>query len=342
MPATGCGPHDEHHRAEPRSAARAVRLRAGTTSIGSVEAWEEALGQHLAAAGITVSAHEAFRGTLRARVLDVARLLHLEVPPHRLDAVPSAEDPAYQFVLPVEGSVRTTQETRSAVVEPGSFAVLDTTEPYGMTFPDAATLIVIRVPRQVIGIPPILLRQVTSTAIGVDGDLIATVMPLLVRLADDLIVYSRHSPARLSYNLADLLTTVLLEHLSAVVPGGSAYGLMLEITTYLDDHLGDPELSAESVASAHYISPRYLRKLFEGQHLKVSEWIRARRLESCRRQLVDPVLADEPISVIAGRWGFPDPAHFSRLFKATYGRSPRQLRRDGLGQGRAADASDEQ
>jgi AraC-like DNA-binding protein len=309
-------------------------------AIGSVEAWEEALSRHLAVTGIAASAPEPFRGILRARVLDVARLLHLEVSPHRLQGIPSEDDPAYQFVLPVQGSVRTTQEARSAVVEPGRFAVLDTTVAYELTFEDAATLMVIRVPRQVIGIPPILLRQVTGLAIGVDGDLVVTVMPLLVRLADDLIIYSRHSPARLAYNLADLLTTVLLEHLSDVVPGGSAHGLMLEITTYLDDHLGDQDLSAETVASAHYISPRYLRKLFEGQHLKVSEWIRARRLESCRRQLVDPVLADEPISVIAGRWGFPDPAHFSRLFKATYGRSPRQFRRDGLGQERDDAAKD--
>jgi AraC-like DNA-binding protein len=159
-------------------------------------------------------------------------------------------------------------------------------------------------------------------------------MPLLVRLADDLLVYNPHSPVRLVYSLADLLTTVLLEHLWAIVPGGSRQGLMLEITAYLDDHLGEPELSAETVASAHYISPRYLRKLFEEQHTKVSEWIRVRRLESCRRQLVDPVMANEAISAIAARWGFPDPAHFSRLFKSTYGRSPRQFRREGLGQER--------
>jgi AraC-like DNA-binding protein len=53
------------------------------------------------------------------------------------------------------------------------------------------------------------------------------------------------------------------------------------------------------------------------------------------------LLADKPISAIAARWGFPDPAHFSRLFKATYGRSPRQFRREGQGQERHDDQSDE-
>jgi AraC-like DNA-binding protein len=105
---------------------------------------------------------------------------------------------------------------------------------------------------------------------------------------------------------------------------------MLEITAFVDAHLRDAQLSAETVAAAHYISPRYLRKLFAGQETKVSEWIRSRRLELCRRDLVDPMLAADPISVIAARWGFSDPAHFSRLFKATYGLGPRQQRRDGI------------
>jgi len=32
------------------------------------------------------------------------------------------------------------------------------------------------------------------------------------------------------------------------------------------------------------------------------------------------------VSSIATRWGLFDPAHFSRLFKSTYGLSPREYR----------------
>lgn len=282
MPPPDRGPYDDQHGAEQRTAGRAARRSAAAVPISSVEAWEEALGRQLTAAGLAVSAREPFSGLLRACVLDIARLLYIEASPHRLHSSTSEDDPGYQFILPLQGAIRTTQETRSTVVEPGCFAVLDTTVAYELVFDDSATLIIVRVPRQVVGIPPIVLRRITATAIGAGEDLTSTVLPLVVRLADELIAHSWYSPRRLAYSVADLLTTLLLENLSAVVPGGSAQGLMLEITSYLDDHLGDPELSTESVASAHYISPRYLRKLFEGQHVKVSEWIRARRLESCR------------------------------------------------------------
>ena len=51
----------------------------------------------------------------------------------------------------------------------------------------------------------------------------------------------------------------------------------------------------------------------------MSEWIRRARLERCRRDLADPALARETILAVATRWGMPDAAHFSRMFRATYG-----------------------
>jgi AraC-like DNA-binding protein len=59
----------------------------------------------------------------------------------------------------------------------------------------------------------------------------------------------------------------------------------------------------------------------------VAAWIRERRLERCRRDLLDPVLAERPVSAVAARWGLTDPAAFSRLFRAAYGVPPLEYRR---------------
>jgi AraC-like DNA-binding protein len=80
------------------------------------------------------------------------------------------------------------------------------------------------------------------------------------------------------------------------------------------------------IAAAHQISTRYLHKIFHDQGLTVAGWIRQRRLERCHRDLADPVLRSHPIHAIATRWGFSDSAHFSRLFRAAYGTSPRDYR----------------
>jgi AraC-like DNA-binding protein len=58
----------------------------------------------------------------------------------------------------------------------------------------------------------------------------------------------------------------------------------------------------------------------------VADWIRRRRLERCRRDLLDPALRAEPVAAVAARWGLTNPAHFGRLFRDAYGVPPSAYR----------------
>jgi AraC-like DNA-binding protein len=58
----------------------------------------------------------------------------------------------------------------------------------------------------------------------------------------------------------------------------------------------------------------------------VAGWVRQRRLERCRRDLLDPASAARPVSAVAARWGLVNAAHFSRAFRAAYGLSPVEYR----------------
>jgi AraC-like DNA-binding protein len=75
------------------------------------------------------------------------------------------------------------------------------------------------------------------------------------------------------------------------------------------------------------VSRRLLYNLFEEEGTSVARWIRERRLERCRRDLLDPALSHVPASAIAMGWGFADAAHFSRVFRARYGLPPGEYRR---------------
>ncbi|MFB6784621.1 helix-turn-helix domain-containing protein, partial [Streptomyces sp. NPDC056352] len=90
---------------------------------------------------------------------------------------------------------------------------------------------------------------------------------------------------------------------------------------------GPPGRSPGAIAAAHNISLRSLHRLFQDQDLTVAGWIRARRLERCRRDLADPLLHSRPVRAIAACWGFTDPTtHFSRAFRAAYGMPPGDYR----------------
>jgi len=99
------------------------------------------------------------------------------------------------------------------------------------------------------------------------------------------------------------------------------------VQAFIQQNLGDPQLSPGAIATAHHISLRSLHQLFHDEGLTVAGWIRQRRLERCRRDLTDPGLAARPVAAIAATWGFASAADFSRAFRATHGMPPAEYRR---------------
>ncbi|MCQ4042768.1 helix-turn-helix domain-containing protein [Streptantibioticus rubrisoli] len=89
--------------------------------------------------------------------------------------------------------------------------------------------------------------------------------------------------------------------------------------SFIEAHLSEPDLSPQLVSDAHGISVRYLHHLFREERHTVSAFIRERRLERCRADLTAPGLTGLAIGAIGARWGFTDPAVFSRAFMTAYG-----------------------
>jgi AraC-like DNA-binding protein len=89
--------------------------------------------------------------------------------------------------------------------------------------------------------------------------------------------------------------------------------------------LAAPDLGAAKLMRTIGISRTALYRLFEREG-GIQAHIRQQRLIRVRDELAgaDP---RERIADIADRWGFYDPAHFSRLFRRQFGMSPSDYRR---------------
>jgi AraC-like DNA-binding protein len=98
------------------------------------------------------------------------------------------------------------------------------------------------------------------------------------------------------------------------------------IRAFIEARLADSDLSPARIAAGCHVSLRRLHRAFAGSEWSVGSWIRHRRLERCRAELLDPAQDGVTITEIAFRWGFSDAAHFSRSFRDAYGVSPRDLR----------------
>lgn len=101
---------------------------------------------------------------------------------------------------------------------------------------------------------------------------------------------------------------------------------LADIVNYIKMNLADPELSYDKVAASCGISPRYLCFLLKANNTSFSELVWKNRMPKARDWLVSPKARDYPIHEVAYMSGFKSAAHFSRMFKATYGMPPREYR----------------
>jgi AraC-like DNA-binding protein len=101
---------------------------------------------------------------------------------------------------------------------------------------------------------------------------------------------------------------------------------LLRAERFISEHLTDPELDAEAVASHLAMSPRNLSRVFETHNCSLTRWIWQERLALAHRQLADPSSSSRSIGDIAMGCGFSTQAHFAREFKRRYGITPTQHR----------------
>jgi len=101
---------------------------------------------------------------------------------------------------------------------------------------------------------------------------------------------------------------------------------LVDIEEFIEMNLADPNLSYAKVAESCGISTRYLRHILKANGKSYSELLWRSRLPKARDLLISSATRNYSIREVAFMSGFKSAAHFSRRFKATYGRPPRKYR----------------
>lgn len=91
-------------------------------------------------------------------------------------------------------------------------------------------------------------------------------------------------------------------------------------------YLTTPDLTCDRVAAHCGVSPRYVCYVLRARDTSFSELLWTQRLQKSRDWLVSKSFEHYPIQKIASMAGFKSAAHFSRMFKSTYGASPHEYR----------------
>ena len=238
----------------------------------------------------------------------------------------------YHLALLLAGELVLDQEGRTARTGCGELVLLDGGRPFRLAFTAPRNTVVTAHLPVVPGDPA---RCVARTFSGREG-LGGLVAGLLTGLARDTTPYRPAEERRLGQAVLELAGALLDLKPSQVRPAPH----LPRIQAYILEHLGDGRLTPDDVAAAHHISTRYLHRLFQREGLTVAAWIKAQRLARCRRDLADARFAHVPVHLIAARWGFAQPADFSRAFRTAYGVAPSAFRVRSLPTNSARTAND--
>lgn len=324
-------------RAARASQGGAPQLELAGPATG-LHAWREAIAESVVPLEIRERPGTPFQGHLRRCALDGVGVFEMVVTAHtvrRTLELISEDDPQfYKLSLQISGSAVLEQDGRRAELGPGDLAIYDTHRPYTLDFPETSRTMVMVIPREPVDLTPEQIAGVTATCFSSEQGFGRLINPFFIELCNSIEQLPGPYGARLVHSALDLMVTMLAQELDShhEGPSSAARSLGREVREYILDNLADESMTPASIAAAHFVSLRHLYTIFADEGQTVSAWIRARRLEHIRRDLVDPIYAQRPVSWVAGRWGLHDAAHFSRLFRAEFGESPSTYRRQRLGQ----------
>ncbi|PVE97288.1 MULTISPECIES: helix-turn-helix domain-containing protein [unclassified Microbacterium] len=297
----------------------------------NISEFRAAVSQSFVPLQVSSDGPDHFRGVIRGASVDEVHVTEVRATSHVVERTPEliarGDRSYFKVSLMLAGTGLLIQDDREAVLHPGDLAVYDTDRPYSLVFDQDFRTMVVMFPKHLISLPSDMIGQLTAVRISGQEGLGGMVVPYLTQLAGNLDQLAGTTGARLAHSALDLVTTVFTRELGLdEVSADPHRALVQRIRSYIDRNLASTDLGPATIAAAHFISTRHLHGLFQEQGVTVSTWIRTRRLEQCRRDLLDPMLADRPVAAIAARWGFVDAAHFSRAFKAAFGVSPSEYR----------------
>ncbi|WP_413812496.1 helix-turn-helix domain-containing protein [Streptomyces sp. OE57] len=240
------------------------------------------------------------------------------------------------------GTAALEQDGRQVFLRPGEFAMSDSGRPFRKELAEGFNFTAFHLPRKDLRIPEQDLRALTATIFSSSGGNSGLVAAYLTRLAQSMGTFDVSVRRRLGIIATDLLALLVQERSGKLNPQapGSAHAKLALIKEYILKNLSNPGMSPEVIAAVHHVSVRYVHKLFEYEETTVSRWILQQRLERCRRDLSQASGPHRTVAAVGRRWGLVSPSHFSRVFRAAYGMSPREWQmaewthQGGLGQKR--------
>jgi len=282
--------------------------------------WEDAIARFLVPLQLDVPGSPVV-GAIEGRNVDFVTLCRLHASAHygvrTREAASGVGAGHVKVALALRGCVTVSQFGRSVRLRPGDCAIYDTSDEYRVGSSAPFGVLIALMPRDALHTTQGALTSACAVPMPCDaGAIIRDSVLTVARSADgagELVAtlesaIARARPRRSHGNVPD---DVLRDRLRSMV----------------ESHLADGRLGPDYLAGTLGVSRRRLYQLGEDELGGVAGYIRDRRMARGRDLLRSADRRWARIGDIALACGYPDPAHFSRVFSRAHGVNPREYRR---------------
>ncbi|RIV88160.1 helix-turn-helix domain-containing protein [Aurantiacibacter xanthus] len=270
--------------------------------------------------------------SIRGCDLGELRLCSVAMGKHRLEnertSLHEPDAGLIKFVFLEEGECLIEQNGRSVSLSAGQWCALDKTLPFRTEAQEATRQLALAIPKRRLEAWSGSARQFTMAECFLNGagNVLHESAAAAISAAT---VMGRRDRARLGDVLVQMLNMVW--QADPQISGARTHrARRLVVLDFIERNLADPDLSIAWISEALGYSKRTLHKLFADEATTLNRLIWNRRLDHCRKALLDPAQSRCSITEIAHDWGFSDSQHFSRAFKMRFGASPRDYRNRNL------------
>lgn len=288
--------------------------------------WQTLMCQNVALAHGSSDDDERFDARVSVSVLGAATVFDVSAPfqswQRSREQVRRSPRNEYLMTMMLSGSGLLSQDGHEVVQRPGVMTIYDTDRPFSYEL--CGHTIFVKIPHQQLHAR---LPQPVQVATPISSETTLGAMAAdLFRSAGELDVPKESSTGRLLGSsildvIAALQCSVGAE--KHIIDASRTAPLFERIKRYISENLGDTDLSVESIARAHRISPRTLNRAFATIGATPMRWVWQERLAASHRALLQGGV--KRVTDVAFNYGFSELSHFSRVFKNEFGLSPHCL-----------------
>lgn len=263
--------------------------------------------------------------------LSSCRLSHIRAAAHDVVGDRSLRrsfDPdSVKILLQLSGRSRFRQDAVSVELDQLSAVIYDPVRNYSLRNLSSVDQLILQLPRSICDDDTLARLSRPIVLMSEEHSLVRIAFNLMQMAANEADTLDETGCRRVGESLIQLVSG-LVRFDASDLPGRQTplAALRERIVDYVDSQIAEGDLSLAAIASQMGCSRRYLHRAFENEDTTLERFIWERRLDASRQSLLSPKNSALSISEIAFACGFNSSAHFSRVFKARFGATPREMR----------------